>query len=313
MTLLETPSVAVDGEALRRIREQKRLTQLYVAKVVGVTTDTVSRWENNRYPTIRRENAVKLADALEVELAEIIRPPDAETPAQQPPEKMPPWWRGRFLLLLIVPLAVLVLLLVSWFTIQSSKDSAPPQLVVERITPAHAAPGQQIVILVEVAGTASLKGMILREDYPPGWTFGAAQPEAASRDDSSGEARWIVRHPVLPLQVYYRLEVPRQATIGTDVFLTGELIANPDGQHFSIPVGSAADGFRIAPFHWADADANLVIDDLEILEFSELVEKIPELEGEWPLVEQIWLAGGYRWDDRDYRFLPGPGAVGPDE
>ncbi len=61
MTTLEPPSIAVDGTSLRRIREEKRLTQLYVSKVVGVTTDTVSRWENNRYPTIRRDNAVKLA------------------------------------------------------------------------------------------------------------------------------------------------------------------------------------------------------------------------------------------------------------
>jgi hypothetical protein len=204
-----------------------------------------------------------------------------------------------------------VLVLVAWFTMQSSTESPLLQLVAERITPAHAAPGQQIVILVEISGTDPLKGLILREDYPPGWTFSAAQPEAASHDDSDGVARWIVRHPALPLQVYYRLDVPRQTTIGAQITLAGELIANPDGQHFSLPVGTAADGFRIAPFHWADADANLVIDDLEILEFSELVEKIPELDGEWSLVEQIWLAGGYRWDDRNYRFLPVTAAATP--
>jgi transcriptional regulator with XRE-family HTH domain len=59
------PTVCLDGAAVRRIREEKRLTQLYVAKVVGVTTDTISRWENNRYPTVRRENLFKLAEALE--------------------------------------------------------------------------------------------------------------------------------------------------------------------------------------------------------------------------------------------------------
>ena len=37
------PGVAVDGTKLRTIREGKKLTQLYVASVVGVTTDTISR------------------------------------------------------------------------------------------------------------------------------------------------------------------------------------------------------------------------------------------------------------------------------
>jgi DNA-binding transcriptional regulator YiaG len=40
---LRAPLVAIDGAAARRIREEKKLTQLYVASVVGVTTDTISR------------------------------------------------------------------------------------------------------------------------------------------------------------------------------------------------------------------------------------------------------------------------------
>src|SRR6056297_2481262 len=72
MISLEPSSVAVDATAIRRIREEKKLTQLYVAKVVGVTTDTVSRWENNRYPSIKRENALRLAEALEVSVEQII-------------------------------------------------------------------------------------------------------------------------------------------------------------------------------------------------------------------------------------------------
>ena len=40
--------VKIDGTRVRAIREQKGLTQLYVATVVEVTTDTVSRWENGK-------------------------------------------------------------------------------------------------------------------------------------------------------------------------------------------------------------------------------------------------------------------------
>src|SRR5512145_1266747 len=75
-------SVCLDGGILKRIREEKRLTQLYVASVVGVTTDTISRWENNRYPTIKRDNAEKVAMALEVPLEEILR----QEPAAPEPE-----------------------------------------------------------------------------------------------------------------------------------------------------------------------------------------------------------------------------------
>src|SRR5512133_587005 len=67
------PTICLDGAAIRRIREEKRLTQLYVAKVVGVTTDTISRWENNRYPTVRRENLYKLGEALDVPYAQLIK------------------------------------------------------------------------------------------------------------------------------------------------------------------------------------------------------------------------------------------------
>jgi DNA-binding transcriptional regulator YiaG len=41
--------VKIDGSRVRIIRESKGLTQLYIATVVGVTTDTISRWENRRY------------------------------------------------------------------------------------------------------------------------------------------------------------------------------------------------------------------------------------------------------------------------
>ncbi len=68
----EPPTVRIDGDRIRRLREEKELTQLYVATVVGVTTDTVSRWENRRYQTVKRQNALKLAQALEVDLNDIL-------------------------------------------------------------------------------------------------------------------------------------------------------------------------------------------------------------------------------------------------
>ena len=64
--------IKIDGGKIKRLREQQGLTQLYLATAVQVTTDTISRWENRRYPSIKKENGLKLAEALNVELQEIL-------------------------------------------------------------------------------------------------------------------------------------------------------------------------------------------------------------------------------------------------
>ncbi len=73
-------SVDINGNKIRLLREQKELTQLYLATVVGVTTDTISRWENRRYPSIKPENARKLAEALGYSIEELLDdgPPEPE-------------------------------------------------------------------------------------------------------------------------------------------------------------------------------------------------------------------------------------------
>lgn len=300
MSLMDSQSVAVDGDALRRIREQKRLTQLYVSKVVGVTTDTVSRWENNRYPTIRRENALKLADALEVDLADILK----QEINEQAPEEVQSlkselrrvWLGGGFGALLLIIILV-------WFFLPRQDPYPEPLLRAERILPPHVAPGHQLLVQVVISADTPLKGIILKEEYPAGWRFLSAEPEAASVDDGGGMVRWIFRNPVSPLHVYYRFDIPVNTPLGSEISLTGELIANPDGRQFSVPVRSTQ-SIRIKPFHWADTNADLVIDDVEILLFSELSESTIELDEEWYLIERIWHAGSYRWDNDNAIFIP---------
>ncbi|MCI5166768.1 MAG: XRE family transcriptional regulator [Candidatus Electrothrix sp. GM3_4] len=64
-------TVTIDGSKIKQIRESKGLTQDYLATVVGVAIRTVSCWENNRSPNIKRENAESVAKALEVPLEDI--------------------------------------------------------------------------------------------------------------------------------------------------------------------------------------------------------------------------------------------------
>ncbi len=297
MTLSDSSSVAVDGDSLRRIREQKRLTQLYVSKVVGVTTDTVSRWENNRYPTIRRENALKLAEALEVGLDEILKQdtPDQYVTDNNEYRTLPKFWPFAILLVAV--------LLLFWFLFPHQKTPVDPLLQAERILPIHIAPGHELLVQVIVTTESALRGVILKEEYPQGWELISSEPEVSSVDDEAGVARWIFRNPVLPLHLYYRLAVPREIALEKEIRLAGELIANPDGQQFVLPV-DAAEKTRIRPFHWADTNADYVIDDMEILIFSELTENTSVLDDEWYVVEQIWHAGSYRWDDDNFLFMP---------
>ncbi len=302
-----TPSVALDGDAVRRIREEKRLTQLYVSKVVGVTTDTVSRWENNRYPTIRRDNAQKLAEALEITLSEILK---QELPAEAADESsFSPRLKYKFWAYALVLLCVLLAVM---FYFQQQANMIPaPVIQATRILPPYAAPGSRILIQVELASEKPLKGMILKEVFPVGWRLIEAEPAVSHIDEGIGIARWIFRNPPQTKNVFYLLEVPEDAGPESDVTIDGELIANPDGQRSAVPLESLGT-MQVKPFHWADSNGNLVIDDLEILELSDLTDDTGQLNLDWDLIESLWEAGAYQWQVDKKQFVPVPGA-GPFE
>ena len=145
--------------------------------------------------------------------------------------------------------------------------------------------------------------MILREEYPAGWKLVASEPPASSLDNEVGKARWIFRKPQQQTSVAYLLEVPKDAEVDRSVELQGELIANPDGQRTAIPL-QAVGQMIVKPLHWADTDGNLVIEDLEILEVSNLLDETGQLHLDWDQIEALWDAGGYRWDEKKSEFVP---------
>lgn len=292
-----TPSVSIDSNAIRNIREEKRLTQLYVSKVVGVTTDTVSRWENNRYPTIRRDNAIKLAEALEVSLEEILmreNPAEETLVAAETVSSKRPW-------VLLAVLAVVIVAVIITFVHNGSPPL--PEMRADRILPPYAAPGSRVLVRVRIVSEKPIKGMILRESYPLGWKLVASEPPASSLDNEEGKARWIFRKPQLQTVVSYLLEVAKDAKIATQVDLQGELIANPDGQRSAIPVQTSGK-MEVQPLHWADLNGNQIIEDLEILEVSELLDETGQLHLDWDLIEMLWNAGGYEWQAKKGEFVP---------
>lgn len=58
-------------EGLKKKRKQKKLTQVELAEKIGVSTRTISQYEeNNRFP--RKETLKKLADFFECTIDELI-------------------------------------------------------------------------------------------------------------------------------------------------------------------------------------------------------------------------------------------------
>ena len=297
MEPLNSSSVAIDGHAVKRIREEKRLTQFYVSKVVGVTTDTVSRWENNRYPTIMRDNALKLAEALEVDLDAILKSQIEEEEQSETPSS------GERRKIIFFVLLFIVVLAVAGYYYSRPIPVPPLTLCAKRILPAYAAPGSTVLIHVDLSTDKLLKGMILKETFPSGWHLVEAQPVVSHLDKTTGKARWIFRKPPLKIRVFYLLKVPEEITSTADLSITGELIANPDGQRTSASV-EAVGAMTIAPFHWADSNGDRVIDDLEILEVSDLTDEANNLDVDWDLIESIWEAGAYEWREDLKQFVP---------
>lgn len=310
MRPFSSPSVSINGDEIRRIREEGRLTQLYVAKVVGVTTDTVSRWENNRYPTIRRDNALKLAEALEVDLELIVKReepapdevsvPDSSGNVRAPRRYM---WAGL----------VMALLLVAFFTLFN--PSPEPQILLSgyRHVPNFTAPGVRVPIRLEIISKKKLKGLIVREEFPPGWVLVEADPPPASLDNVNGSVRWMIRNPLQRKQIVYILQAPEKSKFDSLIDLHGEVVANPNGQRFSTSIPSTGT-LKIAPLHWADMNGNSVIDDLEILDVSDMVDESEHIHFGWDLIEEMWDADAYSYDIEKYEFIPrkpGPAAEKP--
>ena len=148
--------IKIDGDKIRRLRESKGLTQLYLATYVGVTTDTISRWENKRYQTIKQSNAIKLAEALEVDLDVILDTGQVDLepqgkPVEQgsipgPGQALPMLDRKK--LLLGTFLFVFLLIAVSYFFLNKQPKSTPVARLVtaERIFPPHCAPNQLLPV-----------------------------------------------------------------------------------------------------------------------------------------------------------------------
>lgn len=291
------PKVCIDGNAIKRFRESNRLTQLYIAKVVGVTTDTVSRWENNRYPSIRRDNAQLLAEALEVELADILLNGTGEPgDIGDVPEKRR---IGKFLPMVVV--GFLLLIAVVYYLRQN--QPLDYEFSAARVLPAYAVPDGMLPVRIRLHSSGELKGVILREHFPKGWTLLQASPPPSSLDNVEGTVRWILKPDERPAVISYLVQVPAGLEANGSYSFEGEASVNPRGSGETYAV-TGANLLRIGSFHWADDNGDGVIDDGETLAAANSIDEMEDLHLNWDIIEKIWDAGRYRWDAEHRAFVP---------
>ncbi len=177
----------------------------------------------------------------------------------------------------------------------------PPGLRAERRLPAHAAPGSVLPVRVwlEAEGT---KGYILREHFPAGWKLIEANPPASSLDNEEGTARWIIKGGNPRQLVVYLLRLDSQAVPGEELAFHGDIVASADGSRPAAVSGDMT--VKVAPYLWADLNGDGSIDDGEMLQASDTLEEMQGVHLDWDLLESIWDAGSYRWQEKEKRFIP---------
>ncbi len=311
------PMVRIDGMKVRTLRETKGLTQLFLATSVGVTTDTISRWENKRYPTIKKENGLKLAETLEVELAMILEdeepdgpetaPDEAELPvagtAFSPPNPAPTPLptvspappTKRFPPALLFALVGLVVLFVLLWRLYP----APEQPVVSAVRrlPVQAVAGQPFPVAISVTSSAVAPvSLIIKEKLPVGAKLLSAVPAPSAYDEKSGEVKWLLKIDGSQLFAY-TVKIPAAAG---PVSFDGT-VAVPKGAGQPGPVGGGTT-CALTGHHWADADADGRISDEEILTVYDVFNGLKGLEINIDQVEEIWLGSGYEWNSERKKF-----------
>ena len=296
--------VKIDGSKVRQLRESQGLTQLYMATAVEVTTDTISRWENRRYPTIKKENGLKLAEALGVELSEILEveeePIEVVAGKEPPPNSVAPppspVNRARLPVALLL-LTVLAAMAAWWFTAKSV-----PGISARRILPLAVITNQPFPVLIEVTAESDESvSLILKETLPPDARILTTLPKLSPSNVKDHRIKWLKKISGKMLFAYM-VQMPAgpgetrrfSGTVATSRSASGTIAVTGDSQ------------IRFGNAHWADSDANGVISDQEILAVYDRYGGVEELGLDIDMVEEMWLGSGYQWNTTTKNFVITP-------
>ena len=301
--------VLINGEKIRQIRQDLGFTQLYVATVLGVTTDTVSRWENKRSPSIKKENAEKLADILEVNISEICLSNHAQrdnisaeqdSNGEAEPTTLFPSFKSRSgLLLFLITLALAVSFFSARYLIEKIHSLSVKEITSFRILPAQIAPQQPFPVIISVETENNITGsFILRESFPVSLSVKKSVPPFQALNKEEG--KWIAAGGGLKNHLFaYLAEVAGEVNEGEELHFSGHLLAGKE----QLPI-AGANNLKIKKYHWADSNADYIIDDNEILAIYSYFDLLQELGVDIDEIQRIWAGNGYRWDQAKQKFVP---------
>jgi len=287
--------VKVDGAKIKHLREQQGLTQLYLATAVHVTTDTISRWENKRYPSIKKENGLKLAEALNVELDDLLEGEEAADPPFPPTKAISgindAKKRNTTVRILLLTLPILGMLAAFiWY----SQDSSPQFTIsAERTAPDHCISGQPFPVLIKISGVPDDKptSIIVREDLPAKAKVVKVSPEVAGGKIKRDMIKWLRKiNDTTTFAYVISVTGEEDETVG---FYGTAAISGESGAPPSIGGSSA---INIGHFHWADVDKDNTISDSEILAVHDRYNAVDGINVDIDIIEKIWLASGYKWN-----------------
>lgn len=304
-------SVKINGNRIRTLREEQELTQLYIATVVEVTPDTISRWENRKQPSIKKENAKKLAEALNVDFEEILALDSEEKdnaeeiiedangqqtdiePALPPfPTKLTRFIREKTFYLTVTLICIGCLLAAFFWMIP--KNNSP--LAARRVIPAHAAPGSPFPVVVYVSGKKTFKAPLLIREEIRGSAKATGMDENGKTRDFGRQPRWIGAMKDGFASFHYTVLADKDLKKGDTLSFSGDMVTQR-GKEKKIRIEGNGE-ISIAPYHWADTNKDLLIDDDEILMAYETFSTSDEQGVLFSALEEIWLAGGYRWNEK---------------
>lgn len=294
----------IDGKKVRRIREEKGLTQLYLATVVEVTTDTISRWENKRYPSIKQDNAVKLAEALEIELEEILETeePAAEESRDEETQIDPAaadfvaaspsaYYSQRPLIGLIILTLIIFIGGGAWWFYSRPE---PVTITAIRFMPAHTPAGEIFPVIVKVSTDRPESfSLLLKETIPSGFTIEKSSPPHTIQNNSP-ILKWVSRTTGTGTSFVYLLRPPENALPGSSYELEGVVTLGKEKKTSHRVEGNT--NVEIAGFHWADMNRDNIISDAEILTAYDNFNSLDELGFNWDRLDTIWAGRGYRWN-----------------
>lgn len=295
--------IKIDGAKIKLLREQQGLTQLYLATAVEVTTDTISRWENRRYPSIKRDNGLKLAEALNVPLEELLEDilpdaPEEDGPGQplildndvkagiEAARKKP---RKMWPLLLLSGTLLLIIIALGWFFYHFQSAGG---FTAERILPPHCISGQPFPVVIKLTRKTSVpSALIIKETPPSNSVIKATSPKVTPNiGRTAKQIKWLKKIDDKALFAYLLSVSGNEQEI---VQFSGTAAIS----HASETTIAGPATTVISHYHWADTNKDNVIGDAEILDVYERYGDITELDLDIDQIEEIWLGSSYVWDE----------------